>query len=211
MNNKTNTAASVEADRSLWSIFAKAVGLIMGVAIAYIVLYMAYKDGTTYYQTPSYTNPSMDAFAPSLVPTTAPNSPNGIIVPSNGNDIPHIDLTKTPQTKEEIVEYYKSANHKVKTQAKSVTRTYNKVSNYNNVLETGSNPILSRIGKAVMGKFLTENLEPKPLRDKQKLQVLFRRRMRYADLMQTRLNRQYAPTRAIFLSLKYICFPRLTP
>lgn len=161
MNNKTNTAANVEADRSLWSIFAKAVGLIMGVAIAYIVLYMAYKDGTTYYQTPSYTNPSMDAFSPTLVPSTAPNSPNVIIVPSGENDIPHIDLTKTPQTKEEIVEYYKGANYKVKTQAKSVTRTYNKVSNYNNVLETGSNPILSRIGKAVMGKFLTESLEPK--------------------------------------------------
>lgn len=161
MNNKTNTAASVEADRSLWSIFAKAVGLVMGVAIAYIVLYMAYKDGTTYYQTPSYTNPSMDAFAPALVPSTSPSIPNGTVVPSDENDIPNIDLTKTPQTKEEIVEYYKSANHKVKTQAKSVTWTYNKVSNYNNVLETGSNPILSRIGKAVMGKFLTENLEPK--------------------------------------------------
>lgn len=161
MNNKTNTAASVEADRSLWSVFAKAVGGILGVAIAYIVLYMAYKDGTTYYQTPSCTNPSMDAFAPALVPSTSPSSPNGTVVPIDENDIPHIDLTKTPQTKEEIVEYYKGANYKVKTQAKSVTRTYNKVSNYNNVLETGSNPILSRIGKAVMGKFLTENLEPK--------------------------------------------------
>ena len=158
MNDKINTTANVETDRSLFSVFVRIVGLFMGVAIAYIVLYMAYKDGTTYYQTPSYTTPSMDSFSPMLVPSASQNCQNGIVPKLDGN-IP-ADFAKMPQSKEEVIEYYKNANSKVKSQAKSVTRKYNKVTNYNNVLETGSNPILSKIGKAVMGKFLTENLEP---------------------------------------------------
>lgn len=165
MNEKVTSPESGDTGRSFWSVFAKAVGLIMGVAIAYIVLYMAYKDGNTLYQSATAEKPGTDIISPSALPAngniTAPDGANGTVLPLPDSDIPPVDLTKMPQTKEEIVEYYKAANAKVKLQAKSVTRTYNRASNYNGVIETGNNPILSRIGKAVMGRFLTEDLEPK--------------------------------------------------
>lgn len=162
MNEKTTSPESGETGKSFWSVFAKAVGLIMGVAIAYIVLYMAYKDGNTLYRSASSDKSGVNVIAPSVVPA------NGGVVPSESaerpaadSEIPPVDLTKAPQTKGEIVEYYKAANAKVKAQAKSVTRVYNRASNYNDVIETGNNPLLSKIGKAVMGRFLTEDLEPK--------------------------------------------------
>lgn len=165
MNEKTTSSERVETGRSFWSVFAKAVGLIMGVAIAYIVLYMAYKDGNTFYQSASAEKPGTDFVSPSSLPAngsvTVPDNANGSALPLPDSEVPSVDITKMPQTKEEIVEYYKAANAKVKSQAKSITRTYNRASNYNGVIETGSNPLLSRIGKAVMGKFLTEDLEPK--------------------------------------------------
>jgi len=165
MNEKISAPEKAETGKSFWSVFAKAVGLIMGVAIAYIVLYMAYKDGNTFYSSSASNGPNIGIISPSAIPAngnvTPPDGANGSALPLPDSDVPPVDLTKMPQTKEEIVEYYKAANAKVKLKAKSVTRIYNRASNYNGVIETGNNPILSRIGKAVMGRFLTEDLEPK--------------------------------------------------
>ena len=165
MNEKTTAFKVEENGKSFWIVFAKAVGLIMGVAIAYIMLYMTYKDGSTLYRSESPDKPVFNAVAPSAVPAsgagTQSGGGNGDAMSVPDGEIPFVDLTKAPQTKEEIVEYYKAANAKVKAQAKSVTRVYNRASNYNDVIETGNNPLLSKIGKAVMGRFLAEDLEPK--------------------------------------------------
>ncbi len=65
-----------------------------------------------------------------------------------------------PSTKEEIVEYYKTAHAKALSSAKKATRTYDNTSNYNDVLEVGGNSTLAGIAKQLMGMFVKENTEP---------------------------------------------------
>ncbi|MBQ8210664.1 MAG: hypothetical protein IJZ35_08795 [Clostridia bacterium] len=62
-------------------------------------------------------------------------------------------------SKEAVVEYYKTAHAKVIAEAKSVTRTYDRPSNYNGVVEVGGNSTIAGIAKTLMDTFMTENKE----------------------------------------------------
>lgn len=62
-------------------------------------------------------------------------------------------------SKEAAVEYYKKAHAKVLTEAKSVTRTYDRPSNYNGVVEVGGNSTIAGIAKTLMDTFMKENTE----------------------------------------------------
>lgn len=63
-------------------------------------------------------------------------------------------------SKEAAVAYYKTAHAKVLAEAKSVTRTYDKPSNYNGVVEVGGNSTIAGIAQTLMNTFMTENTEP---------------------------------------------------
>lgn len=64
---------------------------------------------------------------------------------------------KKPQTKEEIAQYYAAAVNKVKTSAKSVSKVFVSNTNYQNIVEIGSNNTISDLAQSLMGKFLKED------------------------------------------------------
>lgn len=69
------------------------------------------------------------------------------------------DATTPLGSKAEVVEYYKTAHAKVLSEAKSVTRTYDNTTNYNEYLEVGGNSTLASVAKQLMGMFMKENTE----------------------------------------------------
>ena len=62
-------------------------------------------------------------------------------------------------TKEGAVEYFKKAHAKVFAEAKSVTRTYDNPTNYNNVVDVGGNSTISGIASTLMNTFMKPNEE----------------------------------------------------
>ena len=62
-------------------------------------------------------------------------------------------------SKADVVEYYKTAHAKVLSEAKSVTRTYDNTTNYQDYLEVGGNSTLASVAKQLMGMFMKENTE----------------------------------------------------
>lgn len=62
-------------------------------------------------------------------------------------------------SKADVVEYYKTAHAKVLAEAKSVTRTYDNTTNYQEYLEVGGNSTLAGVAKQLMGMFMKENTE----------------------------------------------------
>lgn len=63
-------------------------------------------------------------------------------------------------TKEGAVELYKKAHAKVLAEAKSVTRTLDNNTQYNNYLNVGGNSALEGVASTLMGMFLKANEEP---------------------------------------------------
>ncbi len=109
--------------------------------------------------TPSDSSNSSASSTPSGDSGNAPsgdsgNAPAGDSNASSGNAAG--DLS----TKEGVVEYYKTAHAKVLAEAKSVTRTLDNNTNYEEYLEVGGNSTLAGVAKTLMGTFLKANTEP---------------------------------------------------
>lgn len=102
--------------------------------------------------TPSNNTPSSDSSTPSDNTANAPSNDSGA---QNGSNVAG-DLS----TKEGVVEYYKTAHAKVLAEAKSVTRTLDNNTNYEDYLEVGGNSTLAGVAKTLMGTFLKANTEP---------------------------------------------------
>ena len=69
------------------------------------------------------------------------------------------NATADINTKEGAVEYFKKAHAKVFAEAKSVTRTYDNPTNYNNVVDVGGNSTISGIASTLMNTFMKPNEE----------------------------------------------------
>ena len=67
-----------------------------------------------------------------------------------------------PSTKEEIINLYVTGYNKIASEAKSVTRTYDYTSQYNNILEINNNATLEKLAQSLMGQFMKENTEAVP-------------------------------------------------
>ncbi len=65
--------------------------------------------------------------------------------------------TTSLSTKEEIVEYYKTAHAKVLSSASSVTKYYDNTLNYNDYLNINGNSTLEGIAQTLMSSFMTED------------------------------------------------------
>lgn len=64
-----------------------------------------------------------------------------------------------PSTKAEIAKLYSDAYNKM-AEAKSITRTYDYTSNYNNIVNVNGNDTLKGIAQTLMTQFMVENKEP---------------------------------------------------
>ena len=101
--------------------------------------------------TPSNNPSSSDSSTPTGDSGNAPAGDSGA---QSGSSVAG-DLS----TKEGVVEYYKTAHAKVLAEAKSVTRTYDNPTNYEEYLEVGGNSTLANVAKQLMGMFMKENTE----------------------------------------------------
>ncbi len=159
MNNKHSVYRN-ENRFSFWGVFVKGLGVLAVVAIAYAVIYLSFRDGTAYSQ-----DVISDRFEPvAVLPSennTSASSDSGSDIKGSENSVDlsqsEFDFSKMPTGTEEIVNYYNAVNSKAKSQSTSVIHTYNNVTNYNGVIETGDNALLAKIAKAVMGSFLKED------------------------------------------------------
>lgn len=97
-------------------------------------------------------NEPASSTAPTQPIKSSPDAPTQSAGPSSG----------IPTTKEEIVKYYCTAYNKIAKEAKTVTRTYDYVSNYNNIVSINNNKTLEGIAKMLMNKFMVENKEAWP-------------------------------------------------
>ncbi|MCH5197332.1 MAG: hypothetical protein J1E34_00365 [Oscillospiraceae bacterium] len=99
--------------------------------------------------------------APSENTTAAPE--NTTAAPENTTAAPEnttaAPTSSVPTTKDEIVAYYVEAYNKIATDSKSVTRTYDYTSNYNNILEINNNSTLEGLASSLMKRFMVENTE----------------------------------------------------
>ncbi len=67
-----------------------------------------------------------------------------------------------PGTKEEIINYYVTAYNKIASESKSVVRTYDYTSQYNNILEINNNSTLEKLAQTLMNQFMKEDTSEKP-------------------------------------------------
>lgn len=67
--------------------------------------------------------------------------------------------TGTPSSKEEIVKLYCDAYNKL-AEAKTLTRTYDYTSNYNNIVNVNNNDTLKGLAQTLMTQFMVENTDP---------------------------------------------------
>ena len=67
-----------------------------------------------------------------------------------------------PGTKEEIINYYVTAYNKISSESKSVVRTYDYTSQYNNILEINNNSTLEKLAQTLMNQFMKENTSEEP-------------------------------------------------
>ena len=86
-------------------------------------------------------------------PSTTPSAPAENATQGSANAASDIN------TKEGAVEYFKKAHAKVFAEAKSVTRTYDNPTNYNNVVDVGGNSTISGIASTLMNTFMKPNEE----------------------------------------------------
>ena len=100
--------------------------------------------------------------APADDTTAAPE--NTTAAPESTTAAPVDDTTAAPAntkptTKEEVINYYVTAYNKIASDAKTVTRTYDYTSQYNNILEINNNGTLEKLAQSLMGQFMKENTE----------------------------------------------------
>ncbi len=117
----------------------------------------AQNNDSTPSDTPSNT-PSNDAPVADSNNTDAPTDDSDN-TDAPANDAPAADATDV-STKEGAVALYKKAHAKVLAEAKSVTRTLDNNTQYNNYLEVGGNSTLAGVASTLMGMFLKANEEP---------------------------------------------------
>lgn len=58
------------------------------------------------------------------------------------------------ETKEQAVEYYKKAHSRVLSEAQSVTRTYDSITNYNSYIDVGGNSMFAGLASTLMGTYM---------------------------------------------------------
>lgn len=111
-------------------------------------------SSNTQTQTPTPTEPATQGGSSSTETTTQSGSSSTETTTQGGSS-----STGTLSTKAEIVKFYCDAYNKLST-AKSITRTYDYTSNYNNILDiAGGNSTLAGIANTLMGMFMVENTE----------------------------------------------------
>lgn len=67
-----------------------------------------------------------------------------------------------PTTKEEIITYYVTAYNKIASDAKSIVRTYDYTSQYNNILDINGNATLAKLAQTLMNQFMKEDKSELP-------------------------------------------------
>ncbi len=67
-----------------------------------------------------------------------------------------------PATKEEIITYYVTAYNKIASEAKSIVRTYDYTSQYNNILDINGNATLAKLAQTLMTQFMKEDKSELP-------------------------------------------------
>ncbi len=67
-----------------------------------------------------------------------------------------------PTTKEEIINLYVTGYNKIASDAKSVVRTYDYTSQYNNILEINNNSTLEKLAQSLMNQFMKETTDEVP-------------------------------------------------
>lgn len=154
---------------SFSKVFYKSMSLFVSVLIVYAVVFLAFRgriilktvNGTVAPDTQSQQTQSsvnVDGTSAQIQQNTV--SENSAQTQNNKTDSSVSAVTGEPKTTAEIVSYYTAAHNKVLSQAKSVTKVYERTSNYQDVLETGNSTFLSKIGKSIMNTFIKENTEP---------------------------------------------------
>jgi hypothetical protein len=100
--------------------------------------------------------PTDDTTAASTPDTTAaPDTTSAPVEPTSAK-------SGAPTTKEEIINLYVTGYNKIAADAKSITRTYDYTSQYNNILEINNNSTLEKLAQSLMGQFMKETTDPIP-------------------------------------------------
>ncbi len=100
--------------------------------------------------------PTDDTTAASTPDTTAaPDTTSAPVEPTSAK-------SGALTTKEEIINLYVTGYNKIAADAKSITRTYDYTSQYNNILEINNNSTLEGLAKTLMNQFMKENTTPTP-------------------------------------------------
>ena len=109
--------------------------------------------------TPAPTNPSVTP-EPTQPQATEPSGGETPTQPSGGQTTtPPASNNGVPSTKAEIVKLYCDAYNKM-AEAKTITRTYDYTSNYNNIVNVNNNDTLKGLAQTLMTQFMVENKEP---------------------------------------------------
>ncbi len=110
--------------------------------------------------TPAPTQPQATQPQPTQPQATQPSGGETTTQPSGGQTTtPPANNSGVPSTKAEIVKLYCDAYNKM-AEAKSITRTYDYTSNYNNIVNVNGNETLKGIAQTLMTQFMVENKEP---------------------------------------------------
>ena len=99
--------------------------------------------------------------APTVEQTTvAPTVEQTTVAPTVEQTTAAPVTNTAPSSKAEIVAYYCTAYNKLATDNAKITRTYDYTSNYNNIVEVGSNEKIADLASSLMTQFMVENTEP---------------------------------------------------
>lgn len=180
--NETIIEVEDESVKSLsfFEVFYRSLAFFMSLLITYSVVYIAYcgRVQRTVIQlngTGSADNQFVsmsEAHTSSSSQTEFSDNDNSGFEQNSGAGAA-IDLSKAPQTTGEILAFYKLAHSKVKNESKTVTKVYENVTNYQNVLETGNSIFLSKLAKSIMSTFVKENTQAAVFADRESIQANF--------------------------------------
>ena len=98
--------------------------------------------------------PSENTDTPSEAPSQNGETPSS--TPETPTEKPASGM---PSTKEEIINYYVTAYNKIATDSKKVVRTFDTTTNYNNIVQIGSNEKIADLAESLMTKFMKPNDE----------------------------------------------------
>lgn len=106
------------------------------------------------------TTPGEDPAGTTAAPSPAAETTTAAPSPAAETTTAAPAASAMPSTKDEIIKYYVTAYNKISSEAKTITRTYDYTSQYNNILEINNNSTLESLAKTLMNQFMKENTTP---------------------------------------------------